>query len=178
MRHLVDGCECDGSLVDCPHRNRLPPPIDDYGLCVPVSDQVYDNVVRPTGNFARPATVCPGVAGAVELPFDVIRSQIRSLNLSVNPSAITVRGTRRRILSLVNLEIELCIVSPAHKPAPRCDCGSRRCQIMQRAAVQRGSTRRTRRYGVGDWGLAGCTQASQQKYGNRRDLLRHRTPSG
>src|SRR5579863_7159915 len=74
----ADGCECDGSLVDCPHLNRLPPPIDDYGLCVPVSDQVYDNVVRPTGNFARPATVCPGVAGAVELPFDVIRSQIRS----------------------------------------------------------------------------------------------------
>src|SRR5215467_7220438 len=106
---LVNGCECDGSLVDCPHLNRLPPPIDDYGLCVPVSDQVDDDMVRPTGNFARPATVCPGVAGAVELPFDVIRSQIRSLNLRVNPSAITVRGARRRILSLVNLEIELCI---------------------------------------------------------------------
>jgi hypothetical protein len=37
---------------------------------------------------------------------------------------------------------------------------------MQRAAVHRGSARRSRRYGVGDWGLAGCTEASQQKYGN------------
>jgi hypothetical protein len=67
---LVDGCECDGSLVDCPHFNRFPSSIDDYGLCVPVSDQVYDNVVRPTGNLARPATVCPGVAGEISSRID------------------------------------------------------------------------------------------------------------
>src|SRR6516165_9927603 len=66
---LFDGCEGDGSLVDCPHLDRLSPPVDDYRLCVPVSDQVDDNVVRSTGNFARPATVCPGVAGAAVIVF-------------------------------------------------------------------------------------------------------------
>src|SRR5215831_20092482 len=121
-------------------------------------------MVRSTGNFARPAAVGPSVAGAVELPFDVVRAQIRSWNLSISSIASTVRGTRRRILSLVELKIELCPVNSAHKPAPRRDGGSCRCQIMQRAAVHRGSARRPRRYGVGDWGLAGCTEASQQKY--------------
>ena len=109
----LEGCECDGSLVDRPHLNRLAPPIDDYRLCVPVSDQVYDNVVRPTGNLARPAPVCPGIAGAVELPFDVIRSQIRSLNLSVNRRrAGALSASRNTRTSITILETELGELQP------------------------------------------------------------------